>query len=275
MIGRRAVLGGGAVLVAGGGALLAGGQTAPRILAGQLTQGGWARGLAAPGAALTLDGRAVDVAADGSFFIAFDRDAGPLARLVLQAGGTVSTLPLAISPRAWRLEHIALGPRPGALPSPEYERRRAAELVEINAARATGHGSNGWRQHFAWPVSGRISGHFGAQRIYRGTPGAFHSGTDIAGAGGTPIHAPADGVVILAAHRPFTLEGHLLMLDHGMGLNSALLHCSALLVAVGEHVRQGQVIARVGMTGRATGPHLHWSLKWQASRLDPELLVSA
>jgi murein DD-endopeptidase MepM/ murein hydrolase activator NlpD len=79
--------------------------------------------------------------------------------------------------------------------------------------------------------------------------------------------------VILAAASPFTLEGRLLMIDHGMGLNSAFLHCSSLAVAVGDRVRQGQVIGRIGMTGRATGPHLHWSIKWQQSRLDPLLFV--
>jgi murein DD-endopeptidase MepM/ murein hydrolase activator NlpD len=80
-------------------------------------------------------------------------------------------------------------------------------------------------------------------------------------------------VVILAAQSPFTLEGNLLMIAHGMGLNSAFLHCSQLLVHEGERVRQGQVIGRVGMTGRATGPHLHWSIKWRDSRLDPLLFA--
>jgi murein DD-endopeptidase MepM/ murein hydrolase activator NlpD len=80
-------------------------------------------------------------------------------------------------------------------------------------------------------------------------------------------------VVILAAEKPFTLEGNLLMIDHGMGLNSAFLHCSQLLVREGERVKQGQVIGRIGATGRATGPHLHWSLKWNDARIDPILLT--
>ena len=136
--------------------------------------------------------------------------------------------------------------------------------------------SDGWRQRFIWPVMGRLSGRFGSQRIYNGTPGAYHSGLDIAtGASGTPFVAPADGVVILAAASPFTLEGRLLMIDHGMGLNSAFLHCSALAVQVGDRVRQGQYIGRIGMTGRATGPHLHWSIKWREARLDPLLFAGA
>ncbi|MGD9664537.1 MAG: M23 family metallopeptidase, partial [Novosphingobium sp.] len=125
-----------------------------------------------------------------------------------------------------------------------------------------------------WPVKGRISGRFGSQRVYRGEPGSYHSGIDITtGTSGTPFVAPADGVVILAAEQPFSLEGHLLMIDHGGGLNSAFLHCSQILVKEGERVKQGQVIGRIGMSGRATGPHLHWSLKWDSARLDPLLLV--
>lgn len=245
-------------------------------LTGELTQGGWLRGTAPAGtAAVSLNGRAVPLAADGGFLVAFDRDAGPAATLVATlAGGQSVTQALAIAPRAWAIEHVAVGPRPGALPSEEYQRRRAAELVQINAARAINAASDGWRQRFIWPAQGRISGRFGSQRIYRGTPGAYHSGTDIAtGGSGTPFMAPADGVVILAAASPFTLEGNLLMIDHGMGLNSAFLHCSQVLVKTGDVVRQGQIIGRIGMTGRATGPHLHWSMKWRDARLDPTLFT--
>jgi murein DD-endopeptidase MepM/ murein hydrolase activator NlpD len=81
--------------------------------------------------------------------------------------------------------------------------------------------------------------------------------------------------VTLAATDAFTLEGHLLMIDHGMGLNSAFLHCSELLVKEGDYVKQGQVIGRVGATGRASGPHLHWGMKWNSARIDPKLLLSS
>jgi murein DD-endopeptidase MepM/ murein hydrolase activator NlpD len=83
---------------------------------------------------------------------------------------------------------------------------------------------------------------------------------------------------VLAAPAPFTLEGRLLMLDHGMGLGSAFLHCSTHLVREGDTVAQGQPIGTVGMTGRATGPHLHWALAWQVGdrlrRLDPLLFLA-
>lgn len=251
-------------------------RTADFALIGELTQGGWARGRVPAGtSALTLDGKPVPIAPDGSFFLAFDRDAGTSATLNARlANGSSAVRTLSVSPRAWRIEHIPIGPRPGAPPSDAFRIRREAELAQIKAARAIDSGSQGWRQRFVWPAKGRLSGLFGSQRIYNGTPGSYHSGTDIAtGASGTPFVAPADGVVILAAASPFTLEGNLLMIDHGMGLNSAFLHCSQILVKQGEAVKQGQVIGRIGMTGRATGPHLHWSIKWRDARLDPILFT--
>ena len=254
------------------------GRTGEFKLAGELKQGGWVRGAAPSGArALSFNGVAVPLSPDGQFMVAFDRDAGPSATLTAMLGnGRTVTRQLSISPRAWKIEHIPLGPRPGAKPSEAFRIRREAELARIREARAVWSGSEGWRQNFIWPAVGRLSGRFGSQRIYNGVPGSFHSGMDIApGASGTPFVAPADGVVILAAQSPFSLEGKLLMIDHGMGLNSAFLHCSAVLVSEGERVRQGQVIGRIGMTGRATGPHLHWSIKWRDARLDPLLFTGA
>jgi len=87
------------------------------------------------------------------------------------------------------------------------------------------------------------------------------------------VVAPADGVVILAADHPFTLEGNLLMIDHGMGLNTAFMHLSRIDVKLGERVRRGQPVGAVGRSGRATGPHLHWSLKWRDARIDPLLVA--
>lgn len=243
------------------------------LLPGALTQGGWLRGRTTA-QALALDGRPVALADDGMFLIAFDRDARPAALLTARLGsGGTAELPLTVAPRAWQIENVNIARRGGG-PSDDFMAIRAPELARIAAARAVQTGAQGWRQKFMWPAKGRISGKFGSQRVYRGEPGAYHSGLDIAtGTSGTPYVAPADGVVILAADRPFTLEGNLLMIDHGMGLNSAFLHSSQLLVKEGDAVRQGQVIARIGMTGRATGPHLHWSMKWGDARLDPLLFT--
>ncbi len=243
---------------------------------GPMIQGGTVLGTApALTSRLTLDGRDVPVAPDGRFLIAFDRDAAARAELVaIRVDGSSLRQTLTVQPRAWRIERLNTLPR-FAQPSAEFERRRPAELAQINAARAKSNTVQGWRQDFMWPVTGRISGLFGSQRIYKGEPGAYHSGVDVARPSGTPIIAPADGVVVLAAQQPFTLEGKLLMLDHGMTLNSAFLHLSRIDVKVGDVVRRGQRIGAIGTTGRSTGPHLHWGMKWGSARIDPLLIAGS
>ena len=238
-------------------------------------QGALAIGTAPAGTvALSLDGRDIAVAPDGRFLIGFDRDAGPSARLTARlADGRALVEPLTVAPRAWRIESINL-PRPTGGPTPEYQQLRESELARIGAARARGSHASGWLQRFIWPARGRISGVFGSQRIYRGgVPAAYHSGTDFAAGPGATVVAPADGVVTLAPPPTFSLEGNLVIIDHGMGLSSAFLHLARVDVRPGQAVRQGEPIGTVGATGRATGPHLHWSLVWNGARIDPQAVV--
>ncbi|EQB30792.1 M23 family metallopeptidase [Sphingobium ummariense] len=243
-------------------------------LSGAPGQGATMLGTAPPGTVdLRLDGQPVAMGADGRFLIAFDRDAPPQSRLVARlADGRLIDRPLTVAPRDWRIERVDAPLRP-TRSSEAFLALRRPELEQIAAARAKTTAAQGWRQRFIWPRRGRISGLFGSQRIYRGQPGAYHGGVDVAGATGEPVVAPADGVVILAADHPFTLEGNLLMIDHGHGLNSAFLHLSRIDVKVGDTVAQGQRIGAIGATGRATGPHLHWGMKWNEARIDPMLIA--
>ena len=247
----------------------------PRFaISGTASQGGLMLGTAPVGTVeLLKDGTPVTIAADRRFVIAFDRDAGPASVLTARlSDGRTATHHLSVAPRAWRIERLdRVAKYP--VPSADYQRRRPAELARIEAARGRMEAAEGWRQRIIWPVTGRISGLFGAQRIYRGEPGSYHSGVDVARPTGTPVVAPADGVVVLAADAPFTLEGNLLIIDHGMGLNSAFLHLSRIDVPVGTRVRQGQVVGAIGATGRASGPHLHWAMKWKDARIDPLLIA--
>ncbi|QUL37221.1 M23 family metallopeptidase [Erythrobacter sp. JK5] len=240
---------------------------------GELTQGGFIRGVVPDGTVrATLGERVLDLADDGSFFAAFDRDSDDSLTLsATVASGQVVREDLTIAPRAWQIERVNVARRPGRNLE-AYWKVREPEYNAINAARAKATGAVGWKQQFIWPVKGRISGRFGRQRIYAGEPGSYHSGIDIAPGDGEPFVAPADGVVVLA-RTGFSLEGGLIIIDHGMGLNSAFLHASKVAVEEGQTVRQGQYIGNVGATGRATGPHLHWGLKWNDTRLDPLLFV--
>lgn len=244
---------------------------------GSMIQGGLLIGTAPPGTRhVSFNGDEVPVAPDGRFVIAFDRDAGPAASVTatLDDGRTV-TRTLTINPRAWNISRLSTLPK-YPVPMPEFERLRPAEIEQINAARRQDTGAMGWRQPFMWPATGRISTLFGSQRIYRnGEAGSYHSGTDVAVPTGTPVLAPADGVVILASDHPFLLEGNLLMIDHGMGLNSALMHLSRIVVTPGQAVKRGQLVAYSGATGRVTGAHLHWSLRWRNAKIDPLLVAGA
>lgn len=241
---------------------------------GELTQGGWIRGQAPAGTQQAfLNGEELTLDDEGYFFAAFDRDAGGEAVLRAQlASGKEDLVTLGIAPRDWNIERVNIARRPGGA-SEAFMQRRRPELDAIWNAREKQTGAEGWKQSFIWPVRGRISGRFGSQRIYRGEPGSYHSGMDITtGESGTPFVAPADGVVVLAAD-DFSLEGKLLIIDHGQGLNSAFLHASRLLVREGQAVKQGQHVGNIGSSGRATGPHLHWSIKWRNARLDPLLFL--
>jgi murein DD-endopeptidase MepM/ murein hydrolase activator NlpD len=243
-------------------------------LTGDPVQGALVKGLAPSGTAeLLFDGRPVPFDTEGRFILGLDRDQGPAALLSARlAGGRTIDLRLAVAPRTWRIERVDAPLRP-AVPAEQYRAQRERELARIAAARAIDTGSQGWRQAFAWPARGRISGVFGSQRVYRGEPGSFHSGVDVAAGAGAPVVAPADGVVVLAGPPMFSLEGNLVILDHGSGLNSALLHLATVAVHEGQRVRQGEAIGTVGASGRATGPHLHWGMKWKDARIDPALVA--
>jgi murein DD-endopeptidase MepM/ murein hydrolase activator NlpD len=245
------------------------------VLKGSLIQGGLVIGSVPAGTtALTLDGAAVPVAADGAFVIAFDRDAGPSSTLAaVSRDGGVAPRTLSISPRAWSISRLSSLPK-YPVPPADFDRLRPGELAQINAARRIVGESDGWRQPFLWPATGRISTLFGSQRIYQnGAAGAYHSGIDIAVPQGTPVLAPADGVVTLATDHPFLLEGNLLLIDHGMRLESSFIHLSRITVSPGQTVRRGQIVAYSGMTGRVTGPHLHWGLRWRGAKIDPLLVA--
>lgn len=255
--------------------LLASAPASPTFtLSGSSVQGGVLTGVAPSDTVeLRLDDQLIPVGPGNRFLIAFDRDAAPQARVTARlSDGRTLAQSVTVRPGAWRIERVNAPSRP-TRSSEAFMALRRPELEKIAAARAQVTGAQGWQQRFIWPRSGRISGLFGSQRIYQGVPGSYHGGVDIAGKPGDPVVAPADGVVTLAADSPFTLEGNLLMIDHGHGLSSAFLHLSRIDVKLGQAVRQGQLIGAVGATGRATGPHLHWGMRWHDARIDPLLLA--
>lgn len=244
-----------------------------------LAQGDVHRGQLPAGARdLALDGQPVTTTATGAYLIGVGRDAGPSATLSWTAAdGTPATQAITITPRQWRIQSLPnLPPRP--VPDAEFEARRPGEIARITAARAEVSDQSGWRGSFVRPAPGPVTGVFGSQRILAGTPSAPHAGLDFGAAPGTPVVAPAAGIVRLA-DGPFTLEGNLVVLDHGLGLMSSFLHLSRIDVRPGDVVAPGQRLGAVGRTGRATGPHLHWGVTWRHAgndvRVDPSRLLPA
>lgn len=226
-------------------------------------------GRAQAGARVTVDSAPVLVSPAGEFVFGFAYDRTNPARIAAHfADGASETRSLQPVARQYEIQRITGLPEKFVTLPPDVLERRKQELATIAAARAADSEGDWFAEPFDWPVPGIISGLFGSQRILNGKPMAPHFGVDIAAPAGTPIRAPAPARVALAAP-DYYLEGGLTILDHGHGVTTCYLHQSRQLVKVGDTVARGQTIGAVGMTGRATGPHLHWGLNWFQLRLDP------
>lgn len=242
-------------------------------LDGNFTQGGLVIGRTAPGSSVVLDGRTVRVAPDGLFVIGFHRDAPASAELVVTGpDGGIDRRSLAITPRSYDIQRIDGLPPRMVTPPAEVLERIKRENARIAALREIDRPEPLFRSGFVWPATGRISGVYGSQRILNGEAKQPHYGVDVAAPVGTPIKAPADGVVTLA-EADLYYTGGTVILDHGHGLSSAFLHLSSVAVKPGDRLRQGDVLGALGATGRVTGPHLDWRMNWFESRIDPQLLV--
>jgi len=248
----------------------------PGDLHGRAIQGGLVFGQTQPGNRVTLDGKEVMVSADGHYVIGFDRDETGTRELKIIGPGIgiddSFTLPLEVSPRDYAIERVDGLPPRTVTPDPEAAERIKQEAAMVSAARLLRDPRADYSQGFVWPAAGRISGVYGSQRILNGEPGRPHYGLDIAAPTGNPVYAPAAGRVTLA-HKDMYFSGGTLILDHGQGLSSTFLHLSEILVETGTAVQQGDLIARIGATGRASGPHLDWRMNWLDRRVDPQLLL--
>ncbi len=245
----------------------------PWLIKGEATQGSVLFGETSPGARITLDGVVVPVSEHGRFVLGFDRDAASEATLeATLADGSKLRQTLKISPRQYQVQRIDGLPPAQVTPPPEVSSRINDDNAQIRTARAVRDLRDDFAQGFIWPAQGPISGVYGSQRVLNGEPRRPHYGVDVAAPTGTPVVAPAAGVVTLA-HPDMYYSGGTLIIDHGHGLSSTFLHLSRLDVEVGQRVAQGDPIAAIGATGRVTGPHLDWRMNWGKARVDPELLV--
>ncbi len=243
--------------------------------AGAFTQGGVALCRTLPGAALFVDGVASGEAdAQGWAVIGFNREHGGEGHVEARAGGDSAAQSYPIAARSFDIQRVDALPQQTVTPSdPEV----LARIRRESALKAEGFASvadiEGFLDGFISPIEGgRVSGTWGNQRVLNGVPASPHFGYDIAAPEGTPIRAPAAGIVTLA-NPDMHYEGGLVFIDHGQGLITMYLHMSRLDVAVGDRVTQGQTLGAVGARGRATGPHLCWRMKWRDRQLDPSVAI--
>lgn len=271
---RALLLGAGATLAAG----VARGQTVadPDLgLSGRFIQGGHVIGRTWPRALVFVDGEALTTAsAEGVFVVGFDRDGPASVELEVRSGARSVRRRLDIAQGTFPSSRIDGLPPDTIEPTDPVLLARIQQEVAIKTeAFASRIDADHFRDGFAWPLdSYRVTSLWGAQRILNGTPARPHYGIDLAAPAGSPIHAPAAGRVALA-RAGMHFEGGLTLIDHGQGLITAYLHQSHQDVETGQDVMRGQLIGRVGMTGRATGPHLCWRMKWRDRNCDPSLLV--
>ncbi|PKG55867.1 M23 family metallopeptidase [Shewanella sp. GutDb-MelDb] len=242
-------------------------------LNGELKQGSLIRAKVKPGTQVYLNDAAIDVNSEGQFAFGFAREAQlkQLLKLVYPDGLT-ELKPLTLAKRQYKIQNVNGISKKIMKPDPKAQNRAAQDSKQVKAARTQFTKSNAFNQTFIWPLTGRISGVYGSQRVYNGKPGTPHYGVDVAAKTGTVVVAPADGVISLAVDDMF-YSGGTMIIDHGFGVSSSFLHLSKLYVKEGQEIKQGDKVAEVGATGRATGPHLDWRVNWYQMRLDPTSIV--
>jgi murein DD-endopeptidase MepM/ murein hydrolase activator NlpD len=244
-------------------------------LEGRPVQGGYVVGWTQPGARIFVNGESIGPASRrGVFVVGFDRDEPATVALEVRDRDTVFKRTLNVARGHFGVQRIdGLPSSTVDAPNPALEARIRTERAMKEKGFASISPEDPFADGFAWPLkSFRTTSKYGNQRILNGKPSRPHYGYDMAAPAGSAIIAPAGGLVTFSRPR-MLYEGRLTLIDHGAGLICAYLHQSKILVKEGDRVLKGQKIGEVGMTGRATGPHLCWRLKWRGRNLDPSLWV--
>ncbi len=186
-------------------------------------------------------------------------------------GGTIDlSRSIEIHPAHYRTTSLTVSPQ-FVEPGPEELARIKTESALKAKVFAASAPEPLWAGNFRAPVTAAATDSFGTRRTFNGKLASVHKGMDFRAAMGTPVRAGNSGVVVLA--RPLYYEGGCVVIDHGLGLFTISMHLSCIDAHEGQHVSQGERIGLSGATGRVTGPHLHWAVRWQDAYLDPAKLL--
>ena len=243
-------------------------------LTGNFIQGGIIIGKTLPENQVIFEDITLQVSSAGDFVFGFNRDEAKQIKLVVVLKDrTIVNHSLNIKHRKYDIQRIDGLPKAKVSPKKsEVLKRIKLDSAQVANARLRDDARLDFKETFIWPTTGRISGVYGSQRILNGKPKWPHFGVDVAAPVGDNVIAPASGIITLAISDMF-YSGGTIILDHGHGLSSSFLHLSEILVKKGDVVKQGDLIAKVGATGRVTGAHLDWRMNFFKRRVDPQLLV--
>ena len=242
------------------------------ILQGSAIEGGMIIASTQPGSKIKIDNEAVPISADGLFLVGFHHQTdAPVTVEINTPDGMTYRTRLMAEQRDYDIQRIDGLEKKMVTPPPDVLERIKNDSKAVQAARLRIAPMGDFASGLDWPVTGRISGVFGSQRILNGKPRQPHYGIDIAAPRGTPVLAPASGRVTLVMDLYFS--GYTILMAHGLGLNSSFLHLDNVAVSTGEQVQRGALLGWVGSTGRSTGPHLDWRLDWMGRRLDAALIA--
>ena len=242
-------------------------------LQGSLQQGGLVLGVVEQGSVAYYQDKPLQLTDRGQFLLGLGRDAPANIEIRTVDTDQMQTIhKYTVARREYRIQKVNGVPAKTVTPSESDLARIRHDSALVKRARRDITNEIDFLDGFEKPLNGPITGVYGSQRVYNGVPKNPHYGVDYAAPTGTAVKAPAAGVVRLA-HRDLFYSGGTLIIDHGHGLSSSFLHLSDILVAEGSRVTHGQTIAKVGATGRATGPHLDWRMNWRNQRIDPQLVL--
>lgn len=240
---------------------------------GDIQQGSLIIGKTVPEAIVTLNDKPLKVSKHGDYAFGFSRDDETEYLLSVELPNTeVFTKVLLPKKREYKIQRINGIKKSITHPNTKAQVRAKKDRKQVKAARAITSDLTDFSTGFIAPMKGIITGVYGSQRFYNDVPKSPHYGIDYAGDIGDPVKAPASGIVTMWVPDMF-YSGGTMIIDHGHGINSTFLHLSQSYVKVGDYIKQGDVVAAVGNSGRTTGPHLDWRINWYDVRLDPALAL--